>query len=55
MPWVLLDVLIGLFAVLFLGVVAFALYRHIRVLMRAVGAASARVSSAMPPSPAPRT
>ena len=54
MAWVLLDVLIGLFAVVAFAVAAFALYRRIRILIRAVDAASTRVSAAMPPSPAPR-
>ena len=50
-----LDVLIGVLAVIVLGVIAYALYRHIRGLMRTLTVASARVGAAMPPSPAPRT
>lgn len=43
MLWVLLDVAIGLFALALLVLVTYALYRRVRVLLRAVGAASAQV------------
>lgn len=43
MLWVLLDVAIGLVALAVPGLVTFALYKRVRVLMRAVGNASAQV------------
>ena len=48
MPWVLLDVMIGVLSVLLLGLVAFVLYKRVRVLMRTVGDASAEVGSLTP-------
>lgn len=46
MHWVLLDVAIGLLAVAVFVLVAFLLYRHLRALTRAVGAASTVVADA---------
>ena len=43
MLWVLVDVAIGLLGLLVLGLVAFTLYKRVRVLLRAVGDASAQV------------
>lgn len=44
MPWVLLDIAIGVLALAVLGLTGFSLYRRVRVLTRAVGAASRTVS-----------
>jgi hypothetical protein len=49
-PWLLFDVVIGALAVLVLLVIAFVLYRHVRVLLRTVGSASRRVGEAKPPT-----
>ncbi|MCW2672111.1 MAG: hypothetical protein JWP14_700 [Frankiales bacterium] len=48
MPWVLVDVGIGVLAVLLLLLVAFLLYRRVRVLMRSLGDASRRVGDLTP-------
>lgn len=45
MLWVLLDVLIGLLAVVVLVLVGLALYRHGKVLSRAVRASSEQISA----------
>jgi hypothetical protein len=42
-PWVLLIVAIAVLSLAVLGLVGFALYRRVRVLMRAVGQASSTV------------
>jgi F0F1-type ATP synthase membrane subunit b/b' len=44
--WVLVDVAIGVLAVLLLIFVGFLGYRHVRVLMKAVSNASERVADA---------
>jgi hypothetical protein len=41
--WVLLDVVIGVLALLVLGLVALGLYRRVRVLLSRVGAASGQL------------
>ena len=50
MPWVLVDVLLAVLAVLVTGAVAFALYRRVRVLTRALSAASERLAAVAPPA-----
>ena len=47
MPWLLLDLALGVLAFLVLGSVAFGLYRKVRVLMRTVGQAGAQVDEAL--------
>ena len=57
MLWVLLDVAIGVVALLVLVLVALALYRRVRALTKQVGAASAQLtelSSGLTVSPPPR-
>jgi hypothetical protein len=46
MYWVLLDVALGVLAVALVGLTGFTLYRHVRTLMRAVGASSATLAEA---------
>jgi hypothetical protein len=46
--WVLLDVVIGVLAVLLVALVAFLVYKRIRVLMSAIGAASRDVGQMTP-------
>jgi hypothetical protein len=46
--WVLLDVVIGVLAVLLVALVAFLVYKRIRVLMSAIGAASREVGQLTP-------
>lgn len=48
MLWVLLDVAIGVLAVALLALMAFLLYKRVRVLTRAVGEASRQVSELTP-------
>ncbi|MFN2538316.1 MAG: hypothetical protein ABR549_09215 [Mycobacteriales bacterium] len=43
MLWVLLDVVIGVLSLTLVGLMAFLLYKRVRVLLRAVGAASSQV------------
>ena len=43
MPWVLVDILIGVLALLLLGAALFAGFLHVKQLLRAGKAASARV------------
>lgn len=47
MPWVLLDIVIAVVAVLVLAATGLVGYRHVRGLMRTVGGASERVGDAM--------
>lgn len=49
MPWVLLDVLLGLAALGVLAGLGVGLYRHVRALMRLASTSSTRISEAMPP------
>lgn len=49
MPWVLLDVLIGVFAVVVLIGTGIGLFRHVKTLLKTVSSASTRMSDAMPP------
>lgn len=48
MPWVLLDVAIGVLSVALVGLLAFTLYKRVRVLMRAVADASEKVGELTP-------
>ena len=48
MPWVLLDIAIGLLAVIVLLLVAFSLYKRVRALARTVGDASRQVAELTP-------
>jgi flagellar basal body-associated protein FliL len=45
MPWVLVDILIGVLAVLVFGAVALALFRHVKSFTRSAKAAGARVGA----------
>jgi hypothetical protein len=47
-PWVLLDVAIGVLALALLGMVGYLLYKRVRALMRTVGTASAQVGELTP-------
>jgi hypothetical protein len=47
-PWVLVDVGIGVLAVLLLLLATLLLYKRVRVLMRALGDASGRVGELTP-------
>jgi len=47
-PWVLLDVAIVVLALAVFGLMAHALYKRVRGLMRTVGAASAQVGELAP-------
>jgi hypothetical protein len=46
MYWVLLDVLLGLLAVVLVGLTGFTLYKQVRTLMRAVGTSSSTLADA---------
>jgi hypothetical protein len=46
--WVLLDLALYALGVLLVGAIAFLLYKRVRVLMRAVGAATDQVSEYTP-------
>ena len=48
MHWVLLDLALYALGVLLVGAIAFLLYKRVRLLMRAVGAASEQVSALAP-------
>ena len=48
MPWVLLDVGIGVLAVLLLLLVTFLAYKRVRALLQALGDASRRVGDLTP-------
>jgi hypothetical protein len=47
-PWVLLDITIGVLALALLGAVTLRVYRRVRSLMRTVGDASSRVGELTP-------
>ena len=48
MLWVLLDVVIGVLAVLLVGLMAVLLYKRVRVLTSTIGAASRQVGELTP-------
>ena len=48
MLWVLLDVAIGVLALLLVALMAFVLYKRLRGLSRAVGAASGQIGQLTP-------
>ena len=48
MIWVLVDVALGLLALIVLAIVGLVLYGHTRTLLRTVSATSATVSKAIP-------
>ena len=54
MLWI-VDLLIALLAVVVLGLAGWSLFRHARVLVRALSAASKTVSAAMPEPPVRQT
>ncbi len=51
MPWLILELLLGLLVLAVLVIVCLALYRRVRVLLRALGSASERVGNATPDMP----
>jgi Flp pilus assembly protein TadG len=62
MPWVLVDILIGALAVVVFGAVAFALFKHVKSLLRSakdagtrVGAVTAQIDAIQSESAARRT
>ena len=48
MPWVLLDVAIGVLSLALVGLLAFLLYKRVRVLLRAIGDASDKLGELTP-------
>jgi hypothetical protein len=44
--WILLDIALGVLSITVLGLVGFSLYRHIRTLLRALGASASTLGEA---------